>query len=127
MNAEAVVEKATAIYVEMTEVEKEKEMHETRSRECKKRIEGMEAQIRELVNGVDSAQEELSLDAPTPEGIFPCVDGEEHEWELIRDDERSSVESCEKCYGTREIDKAAEKQEWIYSFPASEAGDKAPE
>lgn len=125
MNAEATVLRAKAIYVEMAEVEKEKAMHDNRSKECRKRIEGMQAQIKELVNAVDSPQGELPLDSPAF-GIFACVEGEMHDWQRIRDDEDRALETCEKCGGERVYDKTAEKPEWVYSFPPGPAGDIEP-
>jgi hypothetical protein len=119
MNAEATILKAKSIYVEMAEVEKEKAMHDERSKECKKRIEGMQAQVKELVNAVDGPQAELNLDSPAL-GIFACVEGEMHDWQRIRDDEERSLETCENCGGERVYDKTDEKPEWVYTFPQSE-------
>lgn len=121
MNAEATIQKAKAIYLEMVEVEKEKSMHDQRSRECAKRLASMHAEVRQLVNSVDGPQGELRLDSP-PLGIFACIEGEMHDWQRIRDDDERSIETCENCGGERVYEKKApegEKLEWVYTFPST--------
>jgi len=119
MMAQETILKCREIYVEMSEVEKEKEMHDSRSKACKKRIEGMESEIRELVNCIEHPQGNLFEGPAPPPDIseFTCSNGEGHTWLGLRDNEERTLESCETCGAERTYDKTNPTEGWVYVLP----------